>query len=128
LVRPSKTFFRDFYTVRFIYFGVCFWKKGLFLSEHKAFKKKNKRKEKMSAYPGCWEETSDRDYQSCNYCRQENQSPLTRAHVTCDHHRKMKELEARRQLQGSSLVHIAPNSQGGQRNQEMRYKSLRALT
>lgn len=63
----------------------------------------------MSAYPGCWDETPDRDYQSCNYCRQERQSPPVREHVTCEHHRKMKELESRRQLLGSGLVHVTPN-------------------
>lgn len=84
----------------------------------------------MAAYPGCWEETPDRDFKNCNFCRQEKRLPPIHANMWCDHHTKIQELEARRQLFGSGIVHATTNQRPAQRapSEPLRYKSARALT
>jgi hypothetical protein len=84
----------------------------------------------MAAYPGCWDETPDRDYKLCNYCRMEKKLAPVRGHTLCEHHTKMKELESRRQLLASGMAHINPNqAKQAQGNAEpLRYRSLNALT
>jgi len=90
-----------------------------------------------AAYPGCWDATPDRDYDTCNSCRQEKRLPPIRSDALCEHHAKLQELESRRQMLGSGIVHVnrpqgqrfpQNNSRNSPQSEPQRYRSLRALT